>query len=400
MSKSSKKARESKVKKNDRQAGDGEGEDDAKQDAETGENIAASGSAALTKSAKRRAQKKRAEERLRESSGKGGNTAKKSRTESSGGNPDVSGKGGNTAKKSRTESSGGKGKSSKPTKEPLPVVYEDRHVLAINKPAGLLCHPSPGFWDKGTVYHELEGREQIDGFSEIPAEMLEARQSYTGEHDSFIPRAIVHRLDRGTTGLMILAKTPGAEEALTEQFKQRTLNKRYVALLAGLLDIDSANAQGVGEVKVEGKKVHIDAPIDRDDSRPGKMKVGWYGKPAQSILRIHARSEAAKATLVSVKLLSGRTHQIRVHCSFLGASLVNDDMYCDFNAVREWRSWSKALLRGRPLLHAWSLEVPHPKASRGDLAVQAPLPPDMASCIKELWPELGEDPAEWPKLKP
>ena len=90
---------------------------------------------------------------------------------------------------------------------PLAVVFEDDEVLAINKPAGLLCHPSPGFWDRGTVVHALPTRQRLPGFSPLSPEMLGERRSNTGEADSVIPRAIVHRLDRGTTGLMGLAKT-------------------------------------------------------------------------------------------------------------------------------------------------------------------------------------------------
>ena len=93
----------------------------------------------------------------------------------------------------------------------LAVIHEDEHLIAINKPAGLLCHPSPGFWEHGTVVHALGARERTPGYSELGAHMLEARRSYTGEADSFIPRAIVHRLDRHTTGVMLVAKTELAE---------------------------------------------------------------------------------------------------------------------------------------------------------------------------------------------
>ena len=93
----------------------------------------------------------------------------------------------------------------------LPVVYEDAYMLAINKPAGMVCHPCPGFWDRGTVVHALEGRERLPGYTPLDSEMLSARLGPTSECDSFIPRAIVHRLDRGTTGLLVVAKTAEAE---------------------------------------------------------------------------------------------------------------------------------------------------------------------------------------------
>ena len=94
----------------------------------------------------------------------------------------------------------------------LGVVYEDQHMIAINKPAGLLAHGSHAAMERGTVVHALSARARVAGYSPIGAHMLEARQSQTGEADSFIPRAIVHRLDRGTTGLMLIAKSELAEQ--------------------------------------------------------------------------------------------------------------------------------------------------------------------------------------------
>ena len=265
--------------------------------------------------------------------------------------------------------------------------------------------------------------------------MLEARQSHTGEADSFIPRAIVHRLDRGTTGLMLIAKSEVAEQQLTEHFKQRTTVKRYVALLSGwpnasapgaaaIDDEDGSASSGGGLGGGGGMRIHIDVPIDRDPNRPGKMRAvvpnggqglslsrGGGGKAARSILYIHAHSAELNVTLCSVDLLTGRQHQIRVHCAHLGAPLINDDAYGSATGVGAGRSGSASLCeqlgpfaRGRPLLHAWSMEVERPQATtptpRPTLTLRAPLPPDMHAVIAKLWPDLAQTvgPSEWPLL--
>lgn len=269
-------------------------------------------------------------------------------------------------------------------------MYEDESVVAINKPAGLLCHPSPGFWEQGTVVHELEGRQRLPGFSPIPTEMMQARQSSTGESDSFIPRAIVHRLDRGTTGLMLIAKTPSAEAHLTQQFKGRSTRKRYVAILSG----KPRGAASAG-------RIPVDVALERDPLRPGKMQVAaarGQGKPASSVVHVHAHDAASGLSLVTVELLTGRQHQIRVHCQHLGAPLANDEDYCGAERLRAFRAQhGSAFGRGRPLLHAWALQVAHPDPARAaaPLAVRAPLPPSLAALVGQAWPELGCDPQGW-----
>ena len=274
----------------------------------------------------------------------------------------------------------------------ISVVFEDAHLIAINKPVGMLCHPSPGFWNSGTVVHALPSRERTAGFSEIGAHMLEARRSHTGEDDSFIPRAIVHRLDRGTTGLLLVAKSELAEDRLTQHFKQRHTSKRYVALLSGVPKPESAPAASLSRVDANGGVLRIDAPIDRDPSRAGKYCVAANGKAASSIVHVHALSSGW--SLVTIDLLTGRSHQIRVHCAqCLGAPLANDDAYGGERV--------HGLPKNRPLLHAWSMEVPHPSDGT-TLSVRAPLPDDMRDQIAKRFPSLGagviDDPSRWPTV--
>lgn len=258
------------------------------------------------------------------------------------------------------------------------VLHEDDAVLAISKPAGMLCHPSPGYWDHGTVTHALEGR--------LPAKMLEHRESYTGEADSFIPRAVVHRLDKGTTGVMLLAKTPEAEAHLASQFKGRSMKKRYVAVLLGRPSEKAGLA-----------KIVVDAPIGRDHDRPGKVKIAADGKAAKSVVYVHAYSAALGLSLVTVDLLTGRQHQIRAHCAHLGAPLAGDDDYAGPKALAKFRKALGATAGARPLLHCWSMRLAHPQ-TEAPLTVEAPLPPDMRELIAHAFPEVAaEDPASWPQ---
>ena len=153
-----------------------------------------------------------------------------------------------------------------------------------------------------------------------------ARQSATGEDDSFIPRAIVHRLDRGTTGLMIVAKTADAEAHLTEQFKARTTRKRYVALVcgrrpaaAGAKDAPTAGALPTAATTLEADtpmevngSLEVNAALEKDPSRPGKMRVAsaGEGKAARSILTLHGYDKEECVGLLTVELLTGRQHQV------------------------------------------------------------------------------------------
>ncbi|EOD32850.1 hypothetical protein EMIHUDRAFT_230216 [Emiliania huxleyi CCMP1516] len=237
----------------------------------------------------------------------------------------------------------------------LPVLHEDQHVIAVDKPAGMLSHASEGD-SSASLVDALAGRQVVAGHSPLSEEMLMPRLAPTGEPDSHIPRCVVHRLDRGTSGALLLAKTPQAEAALGAAFRSRTTAKRYIALLSGRPNpprpVGGASARERPEA--EGGGIAVEAPLGRDAARPGRSVVDAAGgKPASS-----AGGPAFRASL---GVLAG---------------------------VR----------RGRPLLHAWSMSVPHPAPAAPPLQVRAPLPPDMAALVERLWPELGLDPAAWPQL--
>lgn len=273
-------------------------------------------------------------------------------------------------------------------------VFEDADVLAIDKPAGMLSHPSPGFWTHGTVAHAL-ALPPLAG--RIPKAMLEERKASSGEKDSVIPRAVVHRLDRGTTGLMLLAKTPRAEAHLAAQFRARGAKKRYVALLHNLPRLRATAAAGGGAPAAH--RLYVDAPIGRDAQRPGAMCVLPLpeGKSAVSVFHVHAHCAQRALSLVSVELHTGRQHQIRVHAArVLGAPVANDETYGERPAVERLRCEFGNLGRGRPLLHSWALDVPHPNpAATGGLSLRCPLPADMLQIIQRAWPHLSPEPSEW-----
>lgn len=229
----------------------------------------------------------------------------------------------------------------------LDVVFEDEHLLVLNKPPGLVVHPAVGNWS-GTLLNGLLCRS--------PA--LAA-----------LPRCgIVHRLDKDTSGLLVVARTPLAHTSLVQQLRERTVTREYRALV-------------VGEPIAGGS---VDAPIGRHPVRRTAMAVTRSGRPARTDYRILARYPGH--TLLGVRLHTGRTHQIRVHMAHIGLPLVGDPTY----GTR--RSPSGALapaacaaLRAFPrqALHAIRLGLVHP-ASAESLFWETPMAPDFADLLRLL----------------
>eukprot|EP01062_Namystynia_karyoxenos_P059407 TRINITY_DN50855_c0_g1_i1.p1 TRINITY_DN50855_c0_g1~~TRINITY_DN50855_c0_g1_i1.p1 ORF type:complete len:487 (+),score=154.56 TRINITY_DN50855_c0_g1_i1:69-1529(+) len=263
----------------------------------------------------------------------------------------------------------------------LPILYEDDELLAVNKPAGVLTHPSPGSWESGTVAHGLVGL--------VPDKMMRERGDHS-ERDSFIPRCIVHRLDGGTTGLLLVAKTPAAQRSLTHCFKAADKgegamrSKTYVALLQG---------HPGGEARAA--TVEIAEPIGRDPEDRRRMAVTPEGKAARSTVRVLRYSERRRLALVTVELHTGRMHQIRVHCASRGAPVCCDPTYGDRGDNEAFLERFGPFERLRPMLHAWALELPHPCREGEPLRLAAPLPEDMGWVARKVWPDLPSDPARW-----
>jgi 23S rRNA pseudouridine1911/1915/1917 synthase len=217
----------------------------------------------------------------------------------------------------------------------LPVVFEDEHLLVIDKPAGLVVHPAPGHW-RGTLMNGLLAHH-------AGATML--------------PRAgIVHRLDKDTSGLMVVAKTLPAMTALVRAMAAREVRREYLALVHG---------------EVAADPFSITTAIGRDPVSRIRMAVLASGKPARTDVRRLAVGCGASA--VECRLHTGRTHQIRVHLASRGHPLLADSLY----------GGAPALGLDRQALHAARLGLAHPIDCRA-LAFEAPLPPD----LKAAWSQV------------
>ena len=234
----------------------------------------------------------------------------------------------------------------------LNIVFEDDSILVINKPAGLVVHPGSGNWE-GTLLNALLHH----------APQLEQ-----------VPRAgIVHRLDKNTSGLLVVAKTLTAQTALVRQLQARSVRREYLAL-------------AYGEVERGGM---VDAPMGRHPTQRTKMAIVEHGKPALTHYSVAERFTAASAgsgqgcTLLRCRLETGRTHQIRVHLASIRHPLVGDSVY--LTGAQKCPLRLRAILAAFPrqALHAAQLGLEHPVTGEW-LEWQAPLPDDMAQLLVQI----------------
>lgn len=233
----------------------------------------------------------------------------------------------------------------------LPTLFEDAHLWVVDKPSGLVVHPGPGH-PGGTLVNALLGRiqgSQVAG-ADLPEEEAEddVATAWPG---------LVHRLDRFTTGCIALGKSLEAQAALQAQFQQRTVEKRYLALVR-----HSPKLPELGSLL-------IDQPLARHRTERQKMAVVAGGRPSQTRIRVLARTKST--ALVECELLTGRTHQIRVHLAFLRAPLLGDPLY---GGPSRWMATDGEMLDlPHPMLHAWKLGLDHPVTGE-TLDLQAPIP--------------------------
>jgi 23S rRNA pseudouridine1911/1915/1917 synthase len=234
-----------------------------------------------------------------------------------------------------------------PEAMPLEIVFKDRALLVINKPPGLVVHPGAG-----NAHHTLQ-----NALLALDPKL------------ALVPRAgLVHRLDKDTSGLLVVARTPEAHTAVVAALAEREVERHYIALCTGVMT-------GGGT---------IDEPIGRHRSQRTKMAVRSDGRPSVTHYRLMRRFRAH--TLVNVQLESGRTHQIRVHLAHIGYPVVGDPVYGGRRRIPAGaRSELVAALEDfkRQALHAARLKLAHPTTGE-EMEWEAPLPEDMARLVKVL----------------
>ncbi len=234
---------------------------------------------------------------------------------------------------------------------PIRVVYEDEYLLVVDKDAGMVVHPAPGHADGTLVNALLHHVEDLSGIG------------------GALRPGIVHRLDKDTSGLMVVAKGDDAHRTLSDALQRREVRRRYLAAAWGHL---SEN------------EITVDAPIGRDPRNRQRMGVVEGGRSARTHFRVRERWAAAE--LLDVALETGRTHQIRVHLAHIGHPVVGDEVYgpgWERGLGGSNRAWARDFARRVPrqFLHACRLSFNHP-ATGEEMAFESPLPPDLAAAAE------------------
>ncbi|MCP4714961.1 MAG: RluA family pseudouridine synthase [Deltaproteobacteria bacterium] len=238
---------------------------------------------------------------------------------------------------------------------PLEILFEDEWVVVVNKPAGMVVHPACGNRSGTLVNALLSHCEVLSGIGGV------------------LRPGIVHRIDKGTSGVLVVAKNDTAHVHLSAQFQQHTIVRKYKALVFGAMEESSGTISGlIGRHMTDRKKMST-------RTRRGKHAVTHW----------HVDESFAGATLLSVMLETGRTHQIRVHLSSIGRSIVGDPVYGSPKQVTVIRSKRvQDTLKGvrRPMLHAGFLQFEHPATAKM-LSFEVPMPDDFSqtvACLRNL----------------
>jgi len=268
-----------------------------------------------------------------------------------------------------------------PENIPLDIIYEDDSLVVLNKPAGLVVHPAAGV-QSGTLANALAfrfrnadfGMRNENGNAPTASEATGQESMAANPHSAFrnpksIRPGIVHRLDRDTSGLMVVAKTESAHEHLADQFRAREVFKSYIALAHG-------------QVKEESGR--IEEPLARDPRNRTRMAVVRRGgRPALSLYRVRRAYE--RFTLLDVQIKTGRTHQIRVHLAHLRHPVVGDKIYNGGRdaTLSDVRVRAAVRAMGRQFLHAAELGFRHPQTGE-TMRFNASLPPELSRMLDAL----------------
>lgn len=269
-----------------------------------------------------------------------------------------------------------------PQNIPLKILYEDEHMIVINKDAGMVVHPAAGNWD-GTVVNALAyyfANESPYGSGDFLAEDGQ-------DEDLKLRPGIVHRLDKGTTGILIVSKTKEALAKLSASFAQRQVKKTYLAITVGNPGKRVRIDKPIGRHPVHRQKMRVVPDPHRRNSQSIKLKDRVSLTPSQAGRRalsfVDTLEFDGKLSLAQVRIETGRTHQIRVHLQDRHTPIYGDDVY----GISDW---NKRLLKAhgieRPLLHAHRLEINHPMTGEHMVFV-APMAEDMISIAKGIWPD-------------
>lgn len=236
------------------------------------------------------------------------------------------------------------------------VVYEDESLLCVNKPAGVLVHAG----DRGDAKDTLI--DQVTSWLLEKPRVAGDLQDFVRPSPTFAP-SLAHRLDRDTSGLVLIGKTLAATQALTDMIKHRRLTKLYVALIYGSLP----NRSGI-----------IDVPLMRHEDAKGRRRKVEAGVGQRAVTRYEIIAQRGHFSLVLLELVTGRTHQLRAHLAHVGSPIVGDDEY---GSREKNRHALEKLGLGRQFLHAARLQFDHPLTRQG-LDLRAPLWPDLAQALE------------------
>lgn len=241
--------------------------------------------------------------------------------------------------------------SYKPESLEIHILYEDEHLIVINKSAGMVVHPAPGNYTGTLVNALLYHCPDLDGIG------------------GKLRPGIVHRLDKDTSGTLVVAKNALAQERLSFYFKSRTIKKTYLALVHGETKSDAGTISlPIGRHPIHRKKMSTCSKIAREAETCWKVRERFFG-----------------ATLLEIALKTGRTHQIRVHCAAIHHPVIGDEVYGARNAGKNLPAHLSALIASAPrqMLHAWRLQFRHPFTAEL-MCFESPIPEDMDGFIRRL----------------
>ncbi|CAM9959391.1 unnamed protein product, partial [Phaeothamnion confervicola] len=270
----------------------------------------------------------------------------------------------------------------------LNVLYEDDSIIAVSKAAGMVVHPAPGNWN-GTfvnaLLHHLD-RQNSAGGGSGGGGISGGFSGGSGGNDR-LRAGVVHRLDKGTTGVLLAAKSQSMQAKLSRLFAERRVRKSYVVVCVG-------NSGGGADAGPDGAV--IDVPIGRHPIHrqkmcavPVGMVAGTGTRPARSVVRTAAFD--GRLSVAEVAIETGRTHQIRVHMQHRRTPVAGDDLYGN----GDWnRRVAQRFGLARPLLHAHSMSFEHPDTGRL-ISIMAPLPADLLAVVRSIYPEVDTERPAW-----